>query len=123
MCDRKPMILVFAGPNGSGKSTFKDYFECIGTYTNADDVTAAYQDGSKLVATLKDDSDNVIAGEKVKIVLNHVVKYIKTDDNGQVALSLNNLDVGTYKATLTFVATDIYNKATTTAKVTITEPI
>ena len=41
MYDRKPMILVFAGPNGSGKSTFKDYFECVGTYTNADDVAAA----------------------------------------------------------------------------------
>ncbi len=35
------MILVFAGPNGSGKSTIKDCFECVGKYTNADDVAAA----------------------------------------------------------------------------------
>lgn len=41
MIDRKPMILVFAGPNGSGKSTITQYFDKIGTYTNADDVVAA----------------------------------------------------------------------------------
>ncbi len=40
MCDKKPMVLVFAGPNGSGKSTLKDYFECVGTYTNADDIAS-----------------------------------------------------------------------------------
>ena len=41
MSDRKPMILVFAGPNGSGKSTITQYFDKVGTYTNADDVVAA----------------------------------------------------------------------------------
>ncbi len=41
MLNRKPMILVFAGPNGSGKSTLTQYFEIIGSYTNADDIVAA----------------------------------------------------------------------------------
>lgn len=41
MLNRKPMILVLAGPNGSGKSTITQYFEKIGTYTNADDIVAA----------------------------------------------------------------------------------
>ena len=41
MSDNKPMILVFAGPNGSGKSTITQYFDKVGTYTNADDVVAA----------------------------------------------------------------------------------
>ena len=41
MSNRKPMVLVFAGPNGSGKSTIKQYFEIVGTYTNADDIVAA----------------------------------------------------------------------------------
>ena len=41
MSKKKPMVLVFAGPNGSGKSTIKQYFEIVGTYTNADDVVAA----------------------------------------------------------------------------------
>ncbi len=41
MLDKKPMILVFAGPNGSGKSTITQYFEIVGTYTNADDIVKA----------------------------------------------------------------------------------
>lgn len=41
MSDRKPMVLVLAGPNGSGKSTFTQFFELVGTYTNADDMVAA----------------------------------------------------------------------------------
>ncbi|MGN0711100.1 MAG: hypothetical protein ACI4LO_04990 [Anaerovoracaceae bacterium] len=41
MSNKKPMLLVFAGPNGSGKSTIKQYFEIVGTYTNADDIVAA----------------------------------------------------------------------------------
>ena len=39
--NRKPMVLVFAGPNGSGKSTITQYFDKVGTYTNADDVVSA----------------------------------------------------------------------------------
>ena len=41
MLNKKPMILVFAGPNGSGKSTITQYFDKIGTYTNADEIVAA----------------------------------------------------------------------------------
>lgn len=41
MSNRKPMVLVLAGPNGSGKSTIAQYFEKVGTYTNADDIVAA----------------------------------------------------------------------------------
>ena len=41
MLNKKPMILVLAGPNGSGKSTITEYFEKVGTYTNADDIVAA----------------------------------------------------------------------------------
>lgn len=40
MSERKPMVLVFAGPNGSGKSTITDFFEIVGSYTNADDIVA-----------------------------------------------------------------------------------
>lgn len=41
MSDKKPMVLVFAGPNGSGKSTITQFFETVGTYTNADDMVSA----------------------------------------------------------------------------------
>lgn len=38
MSDKKPMVLVFAGPNGSGKSTITEFFDIVGSYTNADEV-------------------------------------------------------------------------------------
>ena len=41
MLNKKPMILLFAGPNGSGKSTITQYFDKVGTYTNADEIVAA----------------------------------------------------------------------------------
>lgn len=54
MSIRKPMILVLAGPNGSGKSTITQYFEKIGTYTNADDVVAATGMSNEEAAKLVD---------------------------------------------------------------------
>lgn len=57
MSDRKPMVLVLAGPNGSGKSTITQFFDKVGTYTNADDVSAATGlnnwDAAKLVDKLR----------------------------------------------------------------------
>lgn len=41
MSNKKPMVLVLAGPNGSGKSTITQFFEKVGTYTNADDIVAS----------------------------------------------------------------------------------
>lgn len=41
MSDKKPMVLVIAGPNGSGKSTISEYFDKVGTYTNADEYVAS----------------------------------------------------------------------------------
>ena len=43
-----------AGPNGSGKSTITQYFEKIGTYTNADDVVAATGMSNEEAAKLVD---------------------------------------------------------------------
>lgn len=54
MSIRKPMILVLAGPNGSGKSTITQYFEKIGTYTNADDIVAATGMSNEEAAKLVD---------------------------------------------------------------------
>lgn len=53
MSIKKPMVLVLAGPNGSGKSTITQYFEIVGSYTNADEVVAATgmsnEDAARLV--------------------------------------------------------------------------
>lgn len=54
MSDKKPMVLVMAGPNGSGKSTITQYFEKVGTYTNADDIVAATEMSNKEAAEFVD---------------------------------------------------------------------
>lgn len=55
MSIRKPMILVFAGPNGSGKSTITQYFDKVGTYTNADDVVEAMEMSNESAAKFVDE--------------------------------------------------------------------
>lgn len=54
MSTKKPMVLVLAGPNGSGKSTITQYFETVGSYTNADDVVAATGMSNEEAAQLVD---------------------------------------------------------------------
>ena len=54
MLNKEPMILVFAGPNGSGKSTITQFFDKIGTYTNADDIVAAIGISNEEAAILVD---------------------------------------------------------------------
>lgn len=49
------MILVLAGPNGSGKSTITEFFDKIGTYTNADDIVAATGMSNKKAAEIVDE--------------------------------------------------------------------
>lgn len=55
MSNKKPMVLVLAGPNGSGKSTITQYFEKVGSYTNADDVVAATGMDNEQAAKLVDE--------------------------------------------------------------------
>lgn len=51
--ERKPMVLVLADLNGSGKTTITEYFELVGTYTNADELVMqagiSNQEAAKLV--------------------------------------------------------------------------
>lgn len=55
MLDKKPMMLVFAGPNGSGKSTITQFFDIVGTYTNADDMVSATGMSNEEAAVLADE--------------------------------------------------------------------
>lgn len=55
-----------AGPNGSGKSTITQYFEKVGTYTNADDIVAATGMSNEEAARLVDEKRyfQMIYGQK-----------------------------------------------------------
>lgn len=54
MSEKKPMVLVLAGPNGSGESTITQYFDIVGTYTNADDMVSATGMSNEDAAVLAD---------------------------------------------------------------------
>lgn len=61
IANRKPMVLVLAGPNGSGKSTITQYFEQVGTYTNADDIV-------KLMGMSNEDAAEYVDRERYKAI-------------------------------------------------------
>lgn len=52
---KKPMVLVIAGPNGSGKSTITQYFDIVGTYTNADEMVSTMGMSNEEAAILADE--------------------------------------------------------------------
>ena len=68
MSNKRPMILVLAGPNGSGKSTITQFFEKVGTYTNADDIVANIKELMRLCDILHV-YDNTI--QPIRIIRKH----------------------------------------------------
>lgn len=68
MSNKKPMILVLAGSNGSGKSTITQFFEKVGTYTNADDIVANIKELMRLCDILHV-YDNTI--QPIRIIRKH----------------------------------------------------
>ena len=54
MTEKRPTLCVVAGPNGSGKSTITQYFDKVGTYTNADEIVATTGMSSEEAAVFAD---------------------------------------------------------------------
>ena len=81
-------------------------------------ITTVYNGGKYLVATLKDINGKPMVGVQVSINLNGF-KYLTTDKNGQVKLSINGLAPKTYTATITFAGNNNYAKSSASAKVTV----
>lgn len=72
-----------------------------------------------LVATLKDDSGNILSDIGMSIFFNGKNNIITTDAKGQVKLVIKNLVPKYYTATITFAGNDYYLKSTKSVKVTI----
>ena len=81
-------------------------------------VVSDYNGGKYLVATLKDINGRAVSGVKVSININGV-KYMTTDSNGQVKLSLMNIAPNGYNVAINFAGNAKYVKSATAAKVTI----
>lgn len=74
----------------------------------------------QLVATLTNDATGQpIKGATVAVVLNNVRNNLKTDNNGQVKVSTNNLAPDVYPATVSYAGNAKYNSTKTTLDVVI----
>ena len=81
-------------------------------------VTAIYNEGKYIIATLKNNKGTPISGATVLINLNGI-KTLITDTNGQVKLTTDGLIPKDYTATITFDGNKNYDKSTTTTKVIV----
>ena len=92
----------------------------ISTVLNAPDVSIAYGDSKKLIVTLTDEDNDLIAGEKISIVLNNKEQTLTTNSKGQVSLAIpTNLAPKTYVATITYAGNEEYAPSTATADVVV----
>ncbi|WP_407413200.1 hypothetical protein [Methanobrevibacter sp.] len=85
----------------------------------ASSISTVYNDGKKLVVTLKDNNGQTIKNAQVKISLNGETKNLTTDNKGQVSLTTDGLVPNTYIATITFVGNINYDKSTKSVKVNV----
>ncbi|MBR3139419.1 MAG: Ig-like domain-containing protein, partial [Methanobrevibacter sp.] len=108
----------FAGNNMYNpcvKEHVKFYLKRIETSLTAPDVTAIYDNGGVLVATLKDSDGQAIKNAKVYITIDGVKSTLKTDSAGQIKFSTNGLAMGNHVAEILYKATTYYYASNTTA--------
>lgn len=112
--------ILFEGADGylSSSSSLNISVNKIATHFTAKNISVLYGDGAKLVITLKDNENRVLAGQNVTIKLNNKVYNKITGSNGQIKLSVN-LPVKTYTAQIRFAGSDIYKSSSCKVKVAV----
>jgi hypothetical protein len=91
----------------------------VKTTLSASDVSTVYGSGKYLVATLKDNTGNVLSGQKLTVVIGSKTFTPTTDNNGQVKVSTNGLAPNTYRVTISFAGNENYTASNTNASVTV----
>ena len=102
----------------SSSSTQNITVSKIQTVLSLSNVVSDYNGGKYLVATLKDINGLAVSGVRVSFNINGV-KYLTTDANGQVKLSLMNIVPNYYDVAVNFEGNGKYVASKTTVKVTI----
>ena len=92
------------------------------TVLAASDVIATYNVTKELVITLTSNGDALV-GKTINVVVGTINKNLITNDSGQVSIDVSSLTPDTYTANIAFAGDEIYNKSSTTAKVTVKEEI
>lgn len=90
----------------------------ISTKITAPSVTTVYNGGKYLIVTLKDKNNNLIKDNNITIKLNDNSYPLKTNKQGQVKLTTNNLAPNKYVASIVYLGDDNYLNSS--AKTTIT---
>ena len=90
----------------------------VSTQIYAEAVTTVYNGGKYLVITLKDSEGIAVSNVNVSINFNGI-KTLKTDKNGQIKLSTNNLAPKTYNVGITFEGYGKYLKSSASTKVIV----
>ena len=88
----------------------------------ASDVTTTYNVTKELVITLTSNGD-ALANKKINVVVGSINKTLTTNASGQVSLDISSLTPNNYTANIAFAGDELYNKSSTTAKVTVKEEI
>jgi hypothetical protein len=89
---------------------------------SAPDVSIEYGDESgEFVATLTNDEGKALTSANVVVTLDGVDYALKTNSKGQVKVSLANMTLGTYAATVSYKGNTKYAPATATATVYVTK--
>ena len=112
----------------NGHTSFEDYCRIeyyyyplnviISTAITASDVSVAYGDSAKLIATLTDFNNKPLAEQTLTIVLNNVEYALNTSCEGEVSLSIpTDLAPNTYTATISYAGNGTYAPSSTTANV------
>ena len=94
-------------------------FKVLSTTIIAPGITTVYNAGKYLVITLRDENGDVINDAKMNIVFNDKKITQKTDLNGQVKISLDNLVPKSFTATIMFEGSVIYKNSFKIANVIV----
>lgn len=90
----------------------------IFTQIEVNNVEMYYNDGTRLVVTLKDLDGNILKNKAVSITINGVTSTKQTNDNGRVSSPLK-LNTGTHIANIVFNGDSGYEASSVNATVTI----
>ena len=95
----------------------------VATKLTAPKVTATYNVAKKLVITLKDANNKVLANKKVTVKVGTISKTLKTNSKGQVSVAVNTLVPKTYTASISFAGDDNYKSSSISSKVTVSKGV
>lgn len=105
-----PILCTFAGTSSYKASSLSLNLTVSGKPTVLKETSATVMKGNSFSVTLKDNSGNVLANQKVGIKINNKVYYVTTNSNGVASLTIN-LNVNKYPIVCTYDGSNSYKSS------------